>query len=130
MVDFDNEATIGTPAIDIIRVLVLQARAYTFEAWEDYHKKRAAGIEANLNVVYARLHAWFDELQAALKRKLKKEDYRKLKDGLAKNKDEQALRDVTYFLNGYLDEIKLTRLDTKKDYDKTGWESENKEAGI
>ncbi len=130
MVDFNNETTIGTSAVDIVRVLVLQSRKYTFEAWEKYRKQKACNIDADLSLVYSRLHAWFDELQASLKRRMKPEEYKALKVKLNKKDDETSLLDVTYFLNEYLDDIRLTRLDTKKDYDKTDWESENKAMGI
>jgi len=125
MVDFNNETTVGTPAIDIVRVLILQRRADLFEAWEDYKKKSYAGIEKNTPIIRARLFTLFMEIQAAQKRRLKDEDYLELIRKV-KSDNIEELETVTFEINEFLDSIKLITVDTKKTYDSTRVEVEDK----
>ena len=129
MVDFNNEATISTPAADIVRVLILQRRADLFEALEDYKKKENMGQSPNTSVVKARLFSWFLERQPRLKEKLKEKEYNKIKELINSDKIEEILEAI-YILNEELDGIKLTRIDVKKIYDSTRADVENKEKGL
>lgn len=128
MVDFNNETTIGTPAVDVVRILVLQARANLFEAWEDYRKREDQGVIVSVSIVYSRLYTLFEELQASLKRNRPK-DYPELLNKID-SKNVVKMIDATRYLNEYLDEIRLTRLDTKKVYDRSSFEEENQNAGL
>ena len=131
MVDFNNETTIGTPALDIVRVLILQARNNVFEALEDYNKKEAQGIDTGLHIVRARLCTWFIEHQAYLKRTLPGDDYPKLYAEIMKNNLNKArIMEIIEFLNGVLDNLNITKLDIKRRYDRTRVEEENKIEGI
>lgn len=131
MVDFQNETTIGTPAADIVRVIILQRRSDLFEAWESYKKKEHTGVDGGLEVVRARLETLFLELQPALKRRWtnkKKKDptmYHTLKENI-KSEDPEVIEETIHTLNDYLDEIRLIRIDTKSNYDSTNVEAEHK----
>lgn len=125
MVDFENETTIGTPAVDIVRVLILQRRADLFEAWESYNKEENQEIQTDLSIVKARLSTLFLELQGGLKRRLKPLVYNKLVKDL-ESKEADELMKITLTLNEYLDGLNLTKIDTKKKYDKTRVEEEHK----
>ena len=61
MVDFNNEATIGTPAANVVKILILQARANAIEALEFYNKRTSLGVEANQTTLKDRLGSWFLE---------------------------------------------------------------------
>lgn len=127
MVDFNNETTIGTPAVDIVRVLILQARYNLFEAWEYHQKMLFQGTEGNLSLVRARLGTMFLELQAGLKRRLSKLEYQNLLNRL---KDDTMTTDEAFdiicLFNDILDKINLTKIDTKKVYDSSRVEKEHK----
>jgi hypothetical protein len=125
MVDFDNEATVGTPAADIVRILILQRRSDLFEALEAYRKRDYLGASSDISTVRARLNTLFLEIQGTLKRRLKEEEYKDLLIKIGSNKEEEILGAI-YFLNEYLDALKLTRIDTRKEYDKTRVEHEHK----
>lgn len=134
MVDFNSEATVGTPAIDIVRVMVLERLNNVIDAYEDYVKKNEQGYEKDLSIIKARLKSLWLILEAQIKRKdtmLKKEDrvYDKIKSQINSN-DAIEIDEAITFFNNYLDDIKLTRLDTKKVYDKTIAEIENKTKGL
>lgn len=126
MVDFDNEATIGTPAIDVERISILQRRYDVIEALEDYKKKRYMGSGSPISYVRARLFSLFVEIQAYLKRAMTKEDYGMLLDTCLKGKDEIELIEAIFKINEMLDALRLIRIDTHKVYDSTDVEAENK----
>ena len=130
MVDFNNEATIGTPAVDVVRILILQRHSDLIEAWEDYLKKKYSGVQPNKAIVSARLLSLFLQIQPAIKRRYTPKEYEKIEKELRGVGTEEDIQKQIYFLNEYLDDIKLTRIDTKKPYDKTKVEIENKAKGL
>lgn len=125
MVDFNNDATIGTPAIDVERISILQRRYDVIEALEDYKKKRMMGSEAPISFVRARLFSLFIEIQSCLKRRLKEEDYNQLLDTCLYDKDEEELIAAIFRINEELDAMRLIRIDTQKVYDATNVEEES-----
>ena len=126
MVDFNNDTTIGTPAVDIVRVLILQARANVYEALELYYKVKFSGVSARLNIVKARLITWFLEHQAYIKR-IDEAKFKEIKKTLFNNSiDEATVLDLIFFFNELLDKLKITMIDTRKQYDRSKIEDENR----
>lgn len=126
MVDFNNEKTIGTPAVDVERISILQRRYDVLEALEDYQKKRHMGSDVPIAFVRARLFTLFVEIQAYLKRKLSPEDYNILYNICLDSKDENELISAIFKINEELDAMRLIRIDTQKVYDSTSAETENR----
>ncbi len=126
MVDFDNETTIGTPSTDIIRIILLQYRYDTRDAFEKYMKDIQAGVEGNISIVKARLITWFLEMRAMLKRRNKKGEYSKLYKQVMAVESEKEVIDVICILDDILDSIHLTRVDTRIKYDSSRVEKENR----
>jgi len=129
MVDFNNEATVGTPAAEINRVTILQRRYDYLEGQEDYRKKRLAGVGVTLSIVRARLYSLFCELQAHFKRRLSEGDYNKLLNTCESATKWEDIRDAFFYINEELDKVKLIRLDTLPVYDTTDIEAENEAKG-
>jgi len=129
VVDFNNETTIGTPAANIVKILLLQRRSDLIEAWELYKKKHYQNVDADISLVRARLFSWFLEFQAALQRRLSDKDYEAL-CGQIKSNEPEEIEAAIYALNEQMDVIRLTRIDTKTAYDKTNVEIENREKGL
>ena len=134
MVDFNNEATIGTPAANIVKILLLQARANVIEALEVYNKKLTEGIDIGQSVVRARIGTWFLEHQAYLERSLKPKEYQTLLERFKtnfffneKDIDNKIILDTIIELNKVLDQLRITRVDLKRQYDKTDIEEDNKQ---
>lgn len=134
MVDFNNEATIGTPAANIVKILLLQARANVLEALEVYNKKLNQGIEVSQDIIKARIGTWFLEHQAYLKRSLKPEEYQtlyeKFKTNFFFNEKElnnEIILDTVIELNKVMDQLRITRVDLKRQYDKSNIEEDNKQ---
>jgi len=130
MVDFNNESTIGTPAADVEKISILQRRYDLIEAYENYKKMRLQGAGSSLSITRARLISLFMEIQASLQRRLKKEDYEKLK-GLvfAEKMEEEDFMQSFFLINKELDDIRLTRIDSQQVYNKFNVEEENKIKG-
>lgn len=129
MVDFNNETTVSTPAVDIVRVLILQRRADLMEALEDYLKKEALGYAQNINIVRARLYTLFLEVSGMLKRRAP-EDYDRLKDSIRNLDEVEDIIKLILEFNDILDSIGLTKIDTRKKFDSTIAENENIDKGI
>ena len=130
MVDFNNETTIGTPAVDVVRILILQRRSDLIEAIERHNKISFQGSDTDGAVIRARLISLFIEVQAGLKRRLVAQDYEALKKRVYDpNADYDTIMECLEYINSYLDELRLTRIDTKPLVDKTKWEEHNQAYG-
>lgn len=131
MVDFDNETTIGTPAVDVQRIVILERRYNLFEALEAFNRNRMRGIDADLAIVRARLATMFLEVAELLERNLDKKDYAALKKGIygAEATEEEMLNAIET-INRILDKVQLTKIDTKVKYDSRRVEVENQAKSI
>lgn len=129
MVDFNSEATVGTPAVDLVRVMALERLNNAIEGYEDFVKKKAQGYERDTSIISSRLYSLFLILEGAIIRK-EGEDKAKEYEEKCLSSNEDQLKDMMKYFTKYLDELKLTRLDTKKVYDKTLVETENKVKGL
>lgn len=129
MVDFNNETTISTPAVDIVRVLILQKRENVMEAIEDYRKKTSLGYAESTNIIQARLNTFFLENEQLLTNRLTKEEFKEVVDNL-ESKDLKTLEKIFRLMNKALYDIRLTKIDTKKEYDQTDIELDNRENGL
>jgi hypothetical protein len=129
VVDFNNEATIGTPASEVVKILILQRRYDMMEALEQYNKLQNQDQEADISVARARLFSLFLEIQAMLKRRLTKEEYDDLFSQVESSNKNQIMKAI-YSINEQMDKISLTKIDTKRVYDTTRVEKENKIKGL
>lgn len=130
MVDFNNDTTIGTPAADVVKILLLEKRNNLIEALEVYKKFDNRDVQADLSIVRARLLSLFLDVQAAFKRRIEPGEYEKIKIRVLQSKEEEEILEVIYLFNEYLDDIRLTRIDNKKTYDPTEVGNEDKIKGF
>jgi len=133
MVNFNNETTVSSPAANIIKLLVIEARYNSFLAFEEYNNKISSSVNYNQGRVRARLGTWFLEHQAYLERTFTKaEDIAEIeevkRDLFFNKKDLEYSRilEIIVFLNNVIDKLKITKLDTKLQYDTTNIEEDNK----
>ena len=133
MVDFNSEQTVSTPATELVKVLILQRRNDLIDAMEKFNTDLYLGVQGTAtSMVRSRLISLFFEIQPILKRKMTNEVYNKLKDTIffEDDLDSMKIRKAVIELNEFIDEIKITRIDTRKQYDRTIVESQNKEHGL
>lgn len=129
MVDFNNETTIGTPALDVVKILILQRRYDVFEALESYNKLKFKNAEGDLSILRSRLFSLFLEIQASIKRRLKEEEYTALFNKI-QSESEEDLKEAIYIINTELDNINLTKIDTRRQFDTTQMLKENRYKGL
>jgi len=137
MVDFNNDVTVGTPAIDVVRILWLQRRSEVIDHLELYTKRDAQGVTGDLSGVRSKLFSLFLEVQPCLERRVLPEElkaldcaeFNALRVKFRQAKTEEELLDLFYLINHQFDDLLLTRLDTKKRHDRTRWEIDNKAGG-
>ena len=129
MVDFNNEATVTIPAIELVKILILQRRNDCFNAYEDFIKKLHQGHEVDLSITRARLFSWFLELQASLKRKLKAEEYTALVEKINSN-DKDKIHEAILLMNEYCDNINLIKIDMRRVIESQRVETENELKGL
>jgi hypothetical protein len=129
MVDFNNEATVTIPSLELVKILILQRRNDCFNAYEDFTKKLHQGLEVDLSITRARLFSWFLELQASLKRKLPPTEYAAL-IGKVNSNDKESIHDAILLMNEYCDNINLTKIDMRKIIDSSNVETENELKGL
>lgn len=125
MVDFNNEATVSTPAGDVVKILILQRRNDFIEAVEAYNKTKYAGVSADTSIVKSRLLSLFLEIHPALERNKKSDDLAELETMIVSDDYDELIR-AFIIINRWLDETKLIRIDTHKQYDRRIAEEENK----
>lgn len=135
MVDFNNDNTIGTPATDIIRVLILEKRTNIIEVLENINKREASD-NYDTGVLRARIQSLYWEIEGMLKRKAEKDKdfkdiYSKLITDLFDRKTSlERLQEIFSEINNYLDFIRLTRIDNREQYDRRRVENVNKRSHI
>ena len=133
MVNYNNDVTIATPSTDINRIQILERRAYVIEALEQYYQFKYSGAGGNDRIFKSRLASLFWELQETLKRKFPKNgekiSYEEMKAILFPEKGSPPFNKIVEVwenINLMLGEINLTKIDTKKEYDSTNIEEENR----
>lgn len=132
MVDFNNDVTVGMPAVDIERVSVLQRRYEFIDSYQYYKKQRLNQVvnKQSLSNVRTSLMVFFMQMQGMIKRRFKEEDYKKLYDSCFESQKEEDIMKAFFIMNEDLDRMNLTKIDTKRAVDTSIAEEENKAAGL
>jgi hypothetical protein len=132
MVDFNTETTMSKAPKEVISLIIIE-RWYNFqEAYESYVKERSRGIKSDTNIMRARLVTLLMSIPELLKRRLPKEIDKIYIQCLDIDKP-MNFNDITsiYFnISKCLDEVELTKIDTKKRYNRANIEEANEEAGF
>lgn len=126
MVDFKSDATVTTPSWDILKLLALEKRESLILSVEFYFKNQYLGSDSenDLNIIRARLWCLYYELESWIKRTKQQAEIESLQLNIKEGDEKQILSAVSY-INQFMDEMNLTRIDTKKVYNKGRVEVEN-----
>lgn len=128
MVDFNNETTVTRNAADLERTLILEKRENFLIALEQYRKTMREGANTPTGKIGSRLEALYYQMYSMIKRRFKTEDFNFLQETLHSKKEDDILK-LFRILSDCLDELELTKLDTKKKVDFTNIEAANKSKG-
>lgn len=132
MVDYNNETTISTPAIDIVRVSILQKRDYLIEAIESYNKMSSENRRPSFHIVQARLCSYFLQVGSMLKRRWKddKEKYSFIKSRcLSQETKPDEVYKIFEIIDEELDGVQLIRIDSRVQIKNASIETSNKFKG-
>ena len=131
MVDFNNPATISTPPGDILKIAILERRAYFLNAYEQYEKALSLGGGfADIHVVRAAAISLFLELEPALDNDDKEKCAALLQNVFSQEKNVIIFLEVFRAINAWLYTKNLTKFDTRKDVDSTDLEAVNVSKGL
>jgi hypothetical protein len=126
MVDFNNEATVTTPSWDLLKILALEKRENLMLSIEFFYKNKYqdADLDHELNIIRTRIWCLYFELEAWINRSYPKPELEVIK-ALIEDKDYKEVLKVVTFLNKFMDEKNLIKVDTKQVYNKQRTEIEN-----
>jgi len=128
MVDFNNDTTVTTPALDVVKILILQRRNDVIEAFEHYNK--SLDFEEDISLVRSRLYGLYLETKGMLENNFPDETLKTLREAVYSPKSFKEIDEGFNIINMLLYEIKLIKIDNKKGFDSRDMEAENKHHGI
>lgn len=135
MVDFNNDNTISKPPKEIVSLIVIEKFYNFLEADEHVMKQRIMGANASFAVPRARLRNLFLVCYPMLKRRMKDKEFESLRElcviGVQENKKVEYKDIVEGFtkISALLDQLELTKLDTKPGINRTKIEQSNRAQG-
>lgn len=131
MVDYNNESTVSQPFTQVMGISTLERLEHCVEALESFHISEMYNNENSQKriILRARLLAVWYKLQATIKRRKPKE-YAEIKEMIYSAEEEADLIAVFEFLNDFIDEMGVNRLDTKRSYLGLSFEEANALDGI
>jgi hypothetical protein len=129
MVNFDSDSTITTPPVDVLKILMLQRREDVFSAIESYKRDQTKGIESGTAHINSRLWGLWMQIEPSYKKNKSSQEYEDLKIQVESNDINELIKAI-YNINAYLYEKQATRWDTKKTYDGSRSEIENRMKGL
>jgi len=126
MVDFNNEGTVTTPSWDLLKILALEKRENLLLSVEFFFKNKYQGSDDDhdIGIIKTRLWCLYFELEAWLNRSYSIAEIDQLKLWIEDRDYKVVLRAIT-FLNKFMDEKSLIKIDTKQIYNKKRTETEN-----
>lgn len=124
MVDFNNDATVGTPRSDILAVLLLQRRNDAINAFEHYNKIVGQGAEAPIAHLRSSVLAFFMEFRAALQNSLSKAEYETLFK-LCNSSKPDDLSQAFMLVDDQLYKKNIIKIDSRKSVDVNDIEASN-----
>jgi len=123
MVDFQNDSTVSTPPSDLLKILIIQRRNDVIDAIETYYKLQLRNADVPDNIIRARILSLVLELGNAYKRWTDKEHTTTTQTILTGSLME--VLNIFHEVNIQLDNKKITRIDTRQDFDRKNIEKEN-----
>ena len=115
MVDFSNDVTVSTPAVDVMRIIILEARNNLLESIETYHLRKADGHTPRPSIMKSRLLRLFQEIEFTLKRNLEEQEFNDL-EAFVKDFEDTEPEDIlgaSKIILRVLDTVQLTKIDVK-----------------
>jgi hypothetical protein len=129
---FGNRENQAYSSESIVKILILQRRDWALQSLRELYNEGAKGqiaSESGLAHFAADLFALYEELRPLLKRRLPAPEYATLSQKVLSQEYDDLLA-AFETINTILDDVKLTRIDTKQVFDTTSGEDENERGGM
>lgn len=126
MVNFNDGETITTPSWNVLKILALEKRENVMLAIDFFFKNKYIGDDQDHDIDMVRTRLWclYYELEAWLQRTYNNKDLQDLK-ALFDHKDYKKVLEAFSFLNKFMDEKNLIKIDNIRSRDRTRVELEN-----
>lgn len=130
MEENDQAQTVSAPPSDLIKINILYKKQKVMDALLEYHTYKLAGATPPKSKIQSAIHVLFSDLKPSLERWTvrKSKDNRLSVAEIKKKINSEKFEDIEEAfdeINYWLDEKKITRIDNRKDYDRTDPEMEN-----
>lgn len=130
MVNYNNDTTISTPPGDILKVAILERRAFFINSVEEYTKAKSRGADPSLQYINAALMSLYLELCDSMQKDLEKTKYDELTKKVKENASFEDAMDVYREMSAFLYRKNVTKFDTRKETDSDDIEGNNKAHGF
>lgn len=130
MVDYNNETTISTPPGDILKVAILERRAFFINSVEKYIKEKSRGVDPSIQFINAALVSLFLELSDSMQKEWDKEKFVIFKKGVFENDSYDSAISLFGEMSSFLYRKNVTKFDTRKETDNDDIEGNNKAHGF
>lgn len=131
MVDFNSETTVGTPAANVQRILILESRQYAIDSIEAYYKVQTqTRLATDISIAKSRLIALFLQIRAALERSNGEKEHIEIYEKLLNIRSIEDVLGAFRVLDDFLDKKRIIRVDLKREYDPTNVEEEAGSFGL
>ncbi len=128
--NYNNDTTISTPPGDILKVAILERRAFFINSVEQYMKDQSRGVTPNLQFINAGLMCLFLELADSLEKDLSKEEFEQLREKAVSNQSFDDALKTFASLSAFLYKKNVTKFDTRKEIESDDIEGNNKSHGF
>lgn len=131
MVNFNDSQTVSTPALNINKVLIIQRRAELIDALEQWRISYYSDISNQKfkSILRGKIYSLFIEIKSMLKRKYEKKAFEQLETEI-KSDDINDIYMAIDKLNDFLDELDLTKIDTRRNINTGRIEKMNQYKGL
>jgi len=125
----DNSFDYAKTPLDFLKFNILVKREEVLDALRRNNEFKLNGAQPPNGILVARIRSLYFCVRATIKRNLCKKDFDVL-EVLNKSVKINDYMELWFFLEDYLDKLKVTRFDLYESYDTTRVENENKKRGM
>lgn len=132
MVDFNSEGTMSKPPKEVVALIIIEKLYNFLEADETHTKTRLNGASAGNSTCRARLRNLFLITYKMLERRLKPEEFQEVCCvcmGTHPKIEDAAIIKTYFTILGVLDDLQLTKLDTRPVFKRHMVEDANQQHG-
>jgi hypothetical protein len=129
MVDFNNEATLTTPLVDTVKLLIMESRENVLQSLRLYYKTKLMYNKDKPADFIASMREFFFRIESMLKNGKTEQELKQI-ESIVLGKDFNAVLTLFREFEKYLYDKGLTKIDNRKNYDSTLMEEENKGKGL